>query len=99
MDIPMECALIPKMDCGLLSSNGSAIRRYDTRNNFTLTHEIKVPATRTTSCAFAGKNLDQLIITRFGAKQSNQHALMMGRPSSVNLDLRVLQRYFLQALN
>jgi sugar lactone lactonase YvrE len=43
--------------------NGSAIRRYDTRNNFALTHEIKVPATRTTSCAFAGKNLDQLIIT------------------------------------
>lgn len=43
--------------------HGSAIRRYDTRNNFKLTHEIKLPAQRTTSCAFAGKKLDQLIIT------------------------------------
>lgn len=43
--------------------NGGAIRRFDTRNNFSMTHEIKVPATRTTSCAFAGKNLDKLIIT------------------------------------
>jgi sugar lactone lactonase YvrE len=43
--------------------NGAAIRRFDTRNDFAMTHEIKVPATRTTSCAFAGKNLDQLVIT------------------------------------
>jgi gluconolactonase len=43
--------------------HGGAVRRYDTRNNFILTHEIKVPAERTTSCAFAGKNLDKLIIT------------------------------------
>ena len=43
--------------------NGAAIRRFDTRNNFEMTHEISVPATRTTSCAFAGKKLDQLIIT------------------------------------
>lgn len=43
--------------------NGSAVRRFDTRDNFKLTHEIKVPAVRTTSCAFAGKNLDKLIIT------------------------------------
>jgi sugar lactone lactonase YvrE len=28
-----------------------------------MTHEISVPALRTTSCAFAGKNLDKLIIT------------------------------------
>jgi len=31
--------------------NGSAVRRYDTRNNFIQTHEIAVPAVRTTSCA------------------------------------------------
>ena len=43
--------------------NGSAVRRYDTRNNFIQTHEIAVPALRTTSCAFAGKHLDKLIIT------------------------------------
>ena len=43
--------------------NGSAVRRFDTRNNFLMTHEISVPALRTTSCAFAGKNLDVLIIT------------------------------------
>jgi sugar lactone lactonase YvrE len=43
--------------------NGSAIRRFDTRNNFVMTHEIKMPAVRTTSCAFVGKNLDQLVIT------------------------------------
>ena len=45
--------------------NGSAIRRYDTRNNFIQTHEINVPALRTTSCAFAGKNLEQLTINSF----------------------------------
>jgi len=43
--------------------NGSAVRRYDTRNSFAMTHEIKLPALRTTSCAFAGKALDKLIIT------------------------------------
>ncbi|MEY3973150.1 MAG: hypothetical protein RJA71_462, partial [Actinomycetota bacterium] len=43
--------------------NGSAIRRFDTRNGFVMTHEIKMPAVRTTSCAFVGKNLDQLVIT------------------------------------
>jgi gluconolactonase len=43
--------------------NGSAVRRYDTRNDCAMTHEIAVPALRTTSCAFAGKNLDTLIIT------------------------------------
>jgi sugar lactone lactonase YvrE len=43
--------------------NGSAVRRFDTRNNFAKTHEIKLPAVRTTSCAFGGKNLDKLIIT------------------------------------
>lgn len=43
--------------------NGSAVRRFDTRNNFAMTHEISVPALRTTSCAFAGKNLDKLVIT------------------------------------
>lgn len=43
--------------------NGSAVRRYDTHNNYAMTHEISVPALRTTSCAFAGKNLDKLIIT------------------------------------
>jgi gluconolactonase len=49
--------------------NGSAVRRYDTRNNYAMTHEISVPALRTTSCAFAGKNLDTLIIT--SAKRNN----------------------------
>jgi sugar lactone lactonase YvrE len=43
--------------------NGSAIRRFDTRNGFVMTHEIKMPAVRTTSCAFVGKNLDHLVIT------------------------------------
>jgi gluconolactonase len=43
--------------------NGSAIRRFDTHNNLIQTHEINVPALRTTSCAFAGKNLEKLIIT------------------------------------
>lgn len=49
--------------------NGNAVRRFDTKNNFAMTHEIKVPATRSTSCAFAGKNLNQLIIT--SAERSN----------------------------
>jgi sugar lactone lactonase YvrE len=42
---------------------GSAVRRYDARNGFKQTHEIKVPAARTTSCTFAGPSLSQLIIT------------------------------------
>ncbi len=42
---------------------GGAVRRFDTRNGFKQTHEIKVPASRTTSCTFAGPALNKLIIT------------------------------------
>ncbi|MDP1852497.1 MAG: SMP-30/gluconolactonase/LRE family protein [Candidatus Planktophila sp.] len=40
---------------------GSHIRRYDSRGK--KTHEIKMPVKNITSCAFAGENLDMLVIT------------------------------------
>jgi gluconolactonase len=40
---------------------GSHIRRYDSAGK--KTHEIKMPVKNVTSCAFAGKDLDKLIIT------------------------------------
>ncbi len=42
---------------------GSQVRRYDTKSNFKLDHVIEVPALYVTSCAFAGANLDTLIVT------------------------------------
>ena len=42
---------------------GGEVRRYDSLNNFALTERIQLPAKYITSCAFAGKNLDSLIIT------------------------------------
>lgn len=42
---------------------GSEIRRYDSNNNYQLSERIKLPAKFVTSCAFAGENLDTLIIT------------------------------------
>lgn len=40
---------------------GSTVRRFD--KNFTVTHEIVLPAVNPTSCVFAGPNLDTLIVT------------------------------------
>ena len=42
---------------------GGEVRRYDTLKNFKLTERITLPAPYITSCAFAGKDLDTLIIT------------------------------------
>ena len=42
---------------------GSEIRRYDSRNKFKLSERVRLPAKYVTSCAFAGKDLDTLIIT------------------------------------
>lgn len=42
---------------------GSTVRRFDSLNNFQITEVIETPVKRTTSSAFAGKNLDSLIIT------------------------------------
>ncbi len=42
---------------------GSEIRRYDSKDNFKLSEKIRLPAPLITSCAFAGENLDTLIIT------------------------------------
>lgn len=42
---------------------GSQIRRYDTEANFKLDQVIKMPTPLVTSCAFAGENLDTLIVT------------------------------------
>ena len=42
---------------------GSSVRRFDSLNNFQMTEVIDIPAKRTTSSVFAGKNLDSLVIT------------------------------------
>jgi sugar lactone lactonase YvrE len=42
---------------------GSAIRRFDSFNEFRMTEVIDIPVKRVTSSTFAGKNLDTLIIT------------------------------------
>jgi len=42
---------------------GSAIRRFDSLNNFRMTEVVDIPVKRVTSSTFAGKNLDTLIIT------------------------------------
>ena len=41
--------------------DGSEVRRYDEK--YKLSERIELPVSYTTSCAFAGKDLDQLIIT------------------------------------
>ena len=48
---------------------GSHIRRYDSTGK--KTHEIKMPVKNVTSCAFAGENLDKLIITTASTDDSN----------------------------
>jgi gluconolactonase len=42
---------------------GSAVRRFDSLNEFRMTEVIETPVSRTTSSTFAGKNLETLIIT------------------------------------
>lgn len=42
---------------------GSQVRRYDSTANYTLDHVIEIPTPFVTSCAFAGEELDTLIIT------------------------------------
>ena len=42
---------------------GSQVRRYDSNSNYELDHIIELAAPFVTSCAFAGKNLDTLLIT------------------------------------
>ncbi len=42
---------------------GSAVRRFDSLNNFLMTDVIHISVKRPTSSVFAGKNLDSLVIT------------------------------------
>ena len=42
---------------------GSQVRRYDSFDNYKLSQVIELPTPFITSCAFAGENLDTLIIT------------------------------------
>jgi len=42
---------------------GSQVRRYDSNDNYKLTQVIELPAPFVTSCAFAGEDLETLIIT------------------------------------
>lgn len=42
---------------------GSAIRRFDSLNDFRVTEVIDMPVKRPTSSAFVGKNLDSLVLT------------------------------------
>ncbi len=51
---------------------GNAVRRFDPSSNFKETAHIATPAKRTTSCVFAGENLDQLIITSAHENDSSE---------------------------
>ena len=42
---------------------GSQVRRYDSKDNFKLSQVIELPTQFITSCAFAGENLETMIIT------------------------------------
>lgn len=42
---------------------GSQVRRYDTTDNYRLDQVVKLPTPFVTSCAFAGEDLDTMIIT------------------------------------
>lgn len=57
---------------------GAAVRRYDIESGFALSEIIKTPASRTTSCTFAGPNWDSLIITsaHMNAKEGEAQAGM-----------------------
>jgi len=51
--------------------NGSEVRRYDEK--YKLSERIQFPVSYTTSCAFAGKDLDQLVITTAHNNEMEKH--------------------------
>jgi len=51
--------------------DGSEVRRYDEK--YKLSERIELPVSYTTSCAFAGKDLDQLIITTAHNNEMGKH--------------------------
>lgn len=51
--------------------NGSEVRRYDEK--YKLSERIQFPVSYTTSCAFAGKVLDQLVITTAHNNEMEKH--------------------------
>ena len=50
---------------------GSEVRRYDEK--YKLSERIELPVSYTTSCAFAGKDLDQLVITTAHNNEMGKH--------------------------
>ncbi len=51
--------------------DGSQVRRYDEK--YKLSEKIDLPVSYTTSCAFAGKDLDQLVITTAHNNEMGKH--------------------------
>jgi sugar lactone lactonase YvrE len=51
--------------------DGSEVRRYDEK--YKLSERIELPVSYTTSCAFAGKDLDQLVITTAHNNEMGKH--------------------------
>ncbi len=51
--------------------DGSEVRRYDEK--YKLSERIAIPVSYTTSCAFAGKDLDQLVITSAHNNEMAKH--------------------------
>jgi sugar lactone lactonase YvrE len=51
--------------------DGSEVRRYDEK--YKLSERIELPVSYTTSCAFAGKDLDQLVITSAHNNEMAKH--------------------------
>ena len=52
--------------------DGSQVRRYDEK--YKLSEKIDLPVSYTTSCTFAGKDLDQLVITTAHNNEMGKHA-------------------------
>ncbi len=51
--------------------DGSQVRRYDEK--YKLSEKIDLPVSYTTSCTFAGKDLDQLVITTAHNNEMGKH--------------------------
>jgi gluconolactonase len=76
---------------------GGAVRRFESRDGFKQTHEIKIPAERTTSCTFAGPDLNQLIITTAHKNEAGT-TLDDGRTYICHTDFKGLPTQYLAGL-
>ena len=70
-DIPDGLCLDSEDGLWIAFWDGSEVRRYDEK--YKLSERISLPVSYTTSCAFAGKELDQLVITTAHNNEMGKH--------------------------